>query len=269
MPSMIRLCAISVAACAGVLAAASCPGSVSHDGQPAGVFKNVTGIQVYHAYPPSQSGSNIEIITENAILFITDIYGVPLLQNRLLADSLARANYTVIMPDLFRGDAVPVSSPEGPALNLTEWRARHPEHEIDGIIDTIVDYIYDLGVRRLGGVGYCFGGKYVPRFMAINRGIDVGFIAHPSNLLSSEIEAIVGPISIAAGELDGGFNSTLRRNAEDILQKMNSTYQTNLYSGAPHGFAVRVDLNNSRQKYAKEASFQQAVTWFDTWLRRG
>lgn len=56
-----------------------------------------------------------------------------------------------------------------------------------------------LGVDRIGAVGYCWGGKYVPRFLAQGNGIDVGFIAHPSNLEASEIEAIAGPISIAAG----------------------------------------------------------------------
>ena len=67
-------------------------------------------------------------------------------------------------------------------------------------------------------------------------------------------------------ELDAAFNLTLRRNAEDILTSKNATYQTTLYSGAPHGFAVRVDLNIPRQKYAKESSFVQAVRWFDAWL---
>lgn len=151
-------------------------------------------VQTYVSYPPGGAVGN------NAILFITDIYGLPLRENKLLADSLARANYTVVLPDLFRGDAVPVTSPEGPALNLTEWRTRHPQEDIDAIIQSSIRYIRnDLGVKRLAGVGYCFGGKYVPRWLAAGKGIDVGFIAHPSNLLTTEIEAIAGPISVAAG----------------------------------------------------------------------
>lgn len=67
-------------------------------------------------------------------------------------------------------------------------------------------------------------------------------------------------------ELDTAFNVTLRRNAEDILTGKNATYQSTLYSDAPHGFAVRVDLNVPSQKYAKDASFVQAVTWFNAWL---
>jgi dienelactone hydrolase len=105
----------------------------------------------------------------------------------------------VIFPDLFKGDAVPVSSSEG-GLNLTEWRTRHPVTEIDSIIATTITYIRsELGVSKIGGVGYCFGGKYVPRFLAQGKGIDVGFIAHPSSLEATEIQGIAGPISIAAG----------------------------------------------------------------------
>jgi hypothetical protein len=57
----------------------------------------------------------------------------------------------------------------------------------------------DLSYTRIGAVGYCFGGKYVPRWMAAGKGIDVGFIAHPSGLERAEIEGVAGPISIAAG----------------------------------------------------------------------
>ena len=135
------------------------------------------------------------------------------------------------------------------------------------MVNTTLTYLRDtLGYDRIGAVGYCFGGKYVPRFLAEGKGIDVGFIAHPSGLESSEIEGIAGPISIAAGELDQAFNVTLRRAAEDILTKKNATYQTTLYSGAPHGFAVRVDLSVARQKFAKEGAYLQAVKWFESWL---
>lgn len=115
-----------------------------------------------------------------------------------MADSIARADYTVIVPDLFAGDAVPSDNREGPALNLTEWRTRHPPAEIDRILGLTVDYIHnELNISRIGGVGYCFGGKYVPRFLAEGKGIDVGFIAHPSGLEEAEIQGIDGPISIA------------------------------------------------------------------------
>jgi dienelactone hydrolase len=68
-------------------------------------------------------------------------------------------------------------------------------------------------------------------------------------------------------ETDNSFDSTKRHEAEDILATKNATYQINLYSGASHGFAIRVDMSNRRQVFAKESAFRQALSWFDTWLK--
>jgi dienelactone hydrolase len=103
------------------------------------------------------------------------------------------------LPDLFNGDAIPVQTPER-GLNLTDWFLRHPTAEIDSIIESTIKYIQtELGVKRIGGVGYCLGGKYVPRFLAKGKGLNAGFVAHPSNLEPSEIQAIENPITMAAG----------------------------------------------------------------------
>lgn len=103
------------------------------------------------------------------------------------------------MPDLFAGDAVSDAEQEA-GLNLTDWRALHPMSEIDRIINTTIAYMRsELNVEKIGGVGYCFGGKYVPRFLTASGGIDAGFIAHPSSLTEGEISSVKGPLSMAAG----------------------------------------------------------------------
>ncbi|KAF2034588.1 alpha/beta-hydrolase [Setomelanomma holmii] len=215
---------------------------------------------MYLSYPPGRNTS------DKVLLYVTDIFGVPLLQNKLLADSLAANDYLVVMPDLFRGDAISVEEQEA-GLNLTEWRALHPTSDIDSIINTTITYVRsELNASRIGGLGFCFGGKYVPRFLTTTGGIDLGFIAHPSSLTEQEIGAIANPISIAAGTLDASFNATAKVRAESILNTNNITFQSNLYYGAPHGFAVRVNQSVPVQAYAKQASFVQAVTWFNAWL---
>ncbi|KAF2832306.1 alpha/beta-hydrolase [Ophiobolus disseminans] len=215
---------------------------------------------MYFSYPPGRNTSS------KALLYLTDIFGVPLLQNQLLADSLAANDYLVIMPDLFKGDAVSVEEREA-GLNLTEWNLLHPLPEIESIINTTIAFMRDeLDIERIGGLGFCFGGKYVPRFLTASGGLDLGFIAHPSNLNEQEIGGITRGISIAAGTLDASFNATAKARAESILARNNITFQSNVYGGAPHGFAVRVNQSIPQQAYAKQASFVQAVTWFDAWL---
>jgi hypothetical protein len=70
----------------------------------------------------------------------------------------------------------------------------------------------------------------------------------------------------AMAELDFAFTAPLRRNAEDILSNKSATFETALYSKTPHGFGVRVNASIPQQKFAKEASFRQAVNWLDAWL---
>jgi dienelactone hydrolase len=148
---------------------------------------------MYISYPPGRNTS------AKALLYVTDIFGVPLLQNKLLADSLAANDYLVVMPDLFKGDAISVEEQEA-GLNLTDWIGQHPPAEIDSIINTTIEYMRsEFDVEKIGGLGYCFGGKYVPRFLTASGGIDVGFIAHPSSLTEQEIGGIKKGISIAAG----------------------------------------------------------------------
>lgn len=117
-----------------------------------------------------------------------------------LADSIASNGYLVLVPDLFAGDPVSVEEQEA-GLNLTEWRALHPQSAIEAVINSTIQYARnELGIEKLGGVGYCFGGKYVGRWLKGDEsGLDVGFVAHPSNLLETEIQAVAGPLSIAAG----------------------------------------------------------------------
>jgi dienelactone hydrolase len=79
--------------------------------------------------------------------------------------------------------------------------------------------------------------------------------------------AITGPYSISAAETDAIFTVELRHKSEEILKKTKQPWQINLFSGVEHGFAVRCDLSDPMQKFAKEQAFYQAVTWFDQFLK--
>jgi dienelactone hydrolase len=63
-------------------------------------------------------------------------------------------------------------------------------------------------------------------------------------------------------ESDYVFPDEMRHESEVILKEIGVPYQINLYSGTTHGFAVRANLDDELQKYAKEQAFYQAVVWF-------
>lgn len=144
----------------------------------------------------------------------------------------------------------------------------HLPNRVDPVVEVTIKHMRDdLGVKKIGAVGYCFGGKYVARFLAKGKGVDVGYTAHPSFVDAEELKGIAGPISIAAAETDQIFPAPKRRESEDILKEMDVPYQMCLYSDVEHGFAVRTDVSKPRQRFAKEAAFLQAVQWFDEYIK--
>lgn len=132
---------------------------------------------------------------------------------QLIADQFAANGYYVVMPDLFQGDPVKLNRPEG--FDIMNWLQKggpegkgHLPDQVDPIVEKTLAYVKEQGAKKIGAVGYCFGGKYVARFLAKGKGVDVGYTAHPSFVDEDEIKGMTGPLSIAAaGTLNTFFMS--------------------------------------------------------------
>ncbi|KAJ5460582.1 uncharacterized protein N7458_002134 [Penicillium daleae] len=229
-----------------------------HEGEAKGEIKTISDISTYFAYPPTK-------FTENAILILTDVIGHEFINAQLIADQFAAKGYFVVMPDLFNGDSVPLNRPEG--FSIMDWLKNHMPMQTEPIINVVLNEMREnLGCKRIGGVGYCFGGKYVCRYLKPGK-LDAGFIAHPTMVEPDELKGIEGPLSIAAAVRDFVFTTAKRHESEEILDGLHVPYQINVFSDVEHGFAVRCDLSKPRQKFAKEQAFDQAVAWFDQYLK--
>lgn len=161
--------------------------------------------------------------TGTAIIFLPDVIGhevynasssVYILANlstkfinvQLVADQFASNGYFTIIPDLFHGDPVALNRPEG--FVLAHWLQGsagggsgegHMVNRVEPVVKAAIKYLREeKGVKKVGAVGYCFGGKYVVRGLAEGSGVDVGFAAHPSFVDEEELQKIKGPLSIAA-----------------------------------------------------------------------
>ena len=73
------------------------------------------------------------------------------------------------------------------------------------------------------------------RYLASGRGLDAGFVAHPSFVESCEVEDIVSALSIVAPEAVHIFTAEKGRAMEDILFKKDVPYQLGLYGIASMG----------------------------------
>ncbi|RFU80748.1 esterase lipase [Trichoderma arundinaceum] len=221
------------------------------------------GVEAYLATPAEENAHK-----GIGILFAPEAMGIyP--NSQLLADSFAAKGYTTLIPDVFNGDAVPINKFAN--IDLMSWLTKgsdgmnpHTIEQVDPIIVAGIKALRELGIHRVGGVGYCFGAKYVLRHF--KNGIEVGFIAHPSFVEEDELAALSGPLSIAAAETDPIFPVKMRQKSEEILIKTGQPYQINLFSGVEHGFGIRGDPAVKIEKFAKEQAFNQAIAWFDEFL---
>ena len=273
--------------------------SVIWEGTSTGKIISIDGIETYiarvtdkddSATPVSASGDH-----KRVILFLTEGHSIYFVNAQLLADSFAsHLGCDVIMPDQFGArERVPVGHvphfPDGKNAisevafdqppyhgerplkleDLEAWKRPYEPPVTDQILAKIVQYIHQVygETVRIGGVGYCFGGRYVMRLMGSGV-IDVGIVNHPSFFTSEEVEKIGSGkrLAIYAAETDDILPAEKRRAIEDVLTKTGAIWVSTVFSGTEHGFSVRGDLNVKEVKLAKERAFGGAVEWFRDWL---
>ncbi|KAJ5239234.1 hypothetical protein N7468_003853 [Penicillium chermesinum] len=241
------------------MSAPCCYSGFKHEGTPLGKFQDVNGVNTYIATPSQNKAP------KKAILFLSDVFGL-FDNNLLLTDQFANSGYLTILPDLFSGDQVPVDVMESGKFDFPSWASKHGPGVTDPIVNSTLKYMKEvLGVDLVGAVGYCYGAIYVNRFLKSGQ-IHVGYHAHPSGFDFADVSEIKGPLSIAAAEIDPVYTPEIRHGTEDILIRTGQPWQINLFSGVSHGFAVRCDLSDPQQKWAKEQAFSQAVSWFNRHL---
>ena len=115
------------------------------------------------------------------------------------ADQFAANGYLTVIPDIWEGDNVPLNWEPGKDFNLGQWFGKHGLNKVEPIIEAAIKAMRDeYGVKKLGAVGYCLGGKYTCRFLSSGKGLDAGYIAHPSATSNDEVKGVAGPLTIAA-----------------------------------------------------------------------
>ncbi|KAK1967874.1 dienelactone hydrolase [Colletotrichum sublineola] len=238
-------------------------------GTPVGQVLPFNGLDLYISMPSNQSGKapGTSVTNRYGVLLLTDVYGIQATVNKLLVDSFARAGYVAVAPDLF--DGKPRSEDPNADFNATDFFGTHGPEVTDPKVERAIAYLREeMGVQKIASTGYCFGGRYAFRVLGMpeNKGVQVGFAAHPTLLGDEEIKAIKGPASLAVAEGDIGTKATRRAEIEAVVGTTGQPFTMTLYGRTPHGFATRPDLNDPVQKAAKEDAFVQAVRFYETWL---
>lgn len=225
-----------------------------HEGNPQGKLCELFGFKTY------VSGQE----SKRIVVILSDIYGIKFINAQLIADSIARAGYYVLMPDILQGEDAIFDHPDKMAY-LMDWLTRHSEQDTRAIVESFVGKVKEyLDPEFIGGIGYCFGAKYVIQQLTSNGAFDVGALAHPSFVTEEEVKAVAKPVLISAAETDSMFTPELRHKSEGILRENKAEYEISLYSGVEHGYAVRGDPNVPRVRYAQEKTLLDQLYFFDS-----
>ncbi|TDL22122.1 alpha/beta-hydrolase [Rickenella mellea] len=252
-------------------------------GEPVGTMQSDGSY--FHPAPQSADPAN----SKKAIIFLTDIFGLPLKNNKLLPDQLSVAlGCDVWVPDMFDGyppvteDQLTPHMPEVPGAAWSLWSklkllvtiifaaprliSSRPSVADDRIHKFVKKIQEERKYEKLGAVGYCYGGAAAVRLGS--KGLfNSMVVCHPGTISKAEISAINIPTAWVCAEQDFTFGPKLRDEAEAIFAARKDKpeyvdYEFREYKGVVHGFAVRPNLGIPAIKQGFEGSFDQTVQWF-------
>ncbi|KAJ9097241.1 hypothetical protein QFC21_004910 [Naganishia friedmannii] len=241
-----------------------CISGVTWEGEPKGQVQKISGHDVYVA-EPKEGGDK-----SKALLLLSDVFGLGLVNNKLLADDYARQGYHTYLVDYLSGDPIGPDEMNSGNFDLMGWLAKHGEEAVHSVLDPVMDGLKEQGVNKFAAVGYCFGGKYTVR-LAIQKRISLGMIAHPSLLqVPEDLEALKKvtsevPMLFITCETDQMYGPEKQKVGDDILGNGTTEgegYKRIYYDGCTHGFAVRGDKSDPKVKFGKEDAFKQTLEWF-------
>ncbi|KAJ7123781.1 chlorocatechol-degradation protein [Mycena crocata] len=239
--------------------------AVTHDGTPEGKTESIGGIECYVATP------TIPYPKDKVLIFLTDIFGLALPNNRLLADDFARNGFKTIVIDLFNGDPIRINPP--PDFDRAKWSEVHGPAQTRPRIDSVIGELQKEGIVAFAGVGYCFGARYYVFDLAYDGVLEVSVVAHPSRLvIPDDLEKYAAvskaPLLINSCEVDNPFPLEAQAQADAILGdgKFAPGYRREYFVGCSHGFAVRGDMSDPIVKAAKENASKASVEWFSKYL---
>ncbi|EMD39197.1 hypothetical protein CERSUDRAFT_112874 [Gelatoporia subvermispora B] len=238
-----------------------CVSGVRHEGEPEGKFEKIGGIECYVGTP------TIDYPKDKVVLFLTDVFGPPLNNNKLLVDDFARNGFRTIAPDIFNGDPYPADAMNNPSFDRERWRAAHGPDSWKPIVDAVVAALKAEGVTRIGTTGYCFG-AFPAFYLALSGAGQVTVITHPGRLQVEDLEKYKdqskAPLLINSCEVDPAFPREIQQKADEIFGggKFAPGYKRTYWDGCTHGFAVRGDMSDPKVKAGKEGAFKATVEFY-------
>jgi len=248
----------------------ACFQGVRHEGEPEGKYETIGGVACYVATPKD------DYAKDKAVLFLTDVFGIELVNNRLLTDDFARNGFKTVCVDLFAGSPMPEAAITGglgvPGFSKEEWMKKNDPSLTLHYVEKVIAALKAEGVTKFGTTGYCYGARAA--FDLAFKGLThVTVVAHPSRIqypadLKKYVDEAKAPLLINSCEVDRVFPAEAQAQADEILGggKFAPGYKRTYWDGCTHGYAVRGDMSDPKVKAGKEGAFKESVEFFKQYL---
>lgn len=269
-----------------------------HAVQPLGHLETLFDVETYVTRGTATSNSTI--------VFLTDDFGLNLVNNKLLADQYAsKTGLRVLVPNILPNGGLSLST-----IGLSEKLAAsvqwfnlvgHARRAWAALRITLILTAFSLKVRRtfpsvlnyvravraslplgskLGIAGFCLGGHWSSRLCAEHATegggshlVGAHFTAHPSNIDPAEFARLAGrfrvPQSLALGDRDAGLPIEQAHELETNLTGVYRDSLDRLEIRIYDGCGRGFALRADTQADGNEAAdmaLEQAVAWFRRWL---
>lgn len=125
--------------------------------------------------------------------------------------------------------------------------------------------------KRLGALGYCYGGWAVFQLGAKTSDgsaplVDAISTAHPTFLTPEEMSNVGVPVQICAPEIDPQFTAELKAYALKEIPTLGVPFDYQYFPGLEHSFAVRGNREDEAEMKGMQRAMRAGQAWFKEWL---
>ncbi|XP_037136289.1 carboxymethylenebutenolidase homolog [Syngnathus acus] len=205
--------------------------------------------------------------SDKAIIVIQDIFGWQLPNTRYMADMLAANGYLAICPDFFLGKEPWNSSRDW--SSFTEWVEDKKPTNIDKEVNLLLRFLKEqYGVKRIGVVGFCWGGIATHYLAFSNPEVKAGVSFYGIIKLEKDRYDLKSPTLFIFGENDNIIPLDQVSALEAKLkEKCTVDYQVKIFPGQDHGFAhrKREDISPTDEPKILEARADM-INWLNKYI---
>ena len=226
----------------------------------AGAGDSVSAWVVY----PERSDKAPVVIVIHEIFGLTDwVRGV--------ADQLAAEGFIAIAPDLLSGKGEDGGGSETLDRSgaVAAVRALSRE-EVNRRLDAAAGYATTLPAARssYAVIGFCWGGSTSFRYATSQPELDAAVVFYGSSPDAEALARIEAPVLGNYGGDDERVNATIPR-AREEMERLDKTYEVNLYEGAGHGFLRQQEGRDGANMRATEQAWPRTVAFLRSSLGDG